>query len=169
MTTTSSGTPAEARRSAHDVPMGTGTFTLSTTTSAAPSTVIDFLAALDRHRDLHPFLVSATVVAEDSVASRQDWRVVERPRLGPLGYTIRFGARLVRTGPEALHSEVRPAPGCTLLADTTATRETDGRTRVSECCTVEAPWFLVGYMTRQARVAHARVFAGLAAALGDSP
>ena len=145
--------------------MAASTFTVTTTTTVGPSAVIDFLAALDRHGGLHPFLVSADVVGGDPSGDQQDWRVVERPRLGPLRYTMRFTARLVRTGPAALHTEVRPAPGCLLLADTTATRQPDGRTQVSECCTIEAPRYLLGYMTRQARIAHARVFAGLAGEL----
>ena len=139
--------------------MPSRSFALTTTTTVPPTAVVDFLADLTRHRGLHPFLVSATVVDRSTDGARQDWQVVERPRLGPWRYTLRFPARLVRDGVSDLHSEVRAAPGCHLATDTAAAPDPDGRTRVTERCTVTAPWFLIGYMTRQAHDAHARTFA----------
>ena len=94
---------------------------------------------------------------------------LERPtRLGPWRYPIRFRASLVRGGPADLHSEVQAAPGCRLTMATSAVPDPDGRTRLTERCTVTAPWFLIGYLTRQAHDAHARTFALLPGELEGS-
>ena len=121
--------------------------------------VIDFMVDLSRHHGLHPYVVSADVVGsgEDARGSWQDWRLVERPRLGPLRYTIRFPARMVRLSPVSMLGDVRAAPGCLLRTETSAAF-VDGATVLSETTTVSAPLPLVAYMTSQARVAHARTY-----------
>lgn len=146
--------------------MATRTFELTTTVPVAPSAAIDFLADLAAHRGMHPFLVSADPVAhgDDGDGPWTAWRVVERPAVGPLRYTIRFPARMRRASPTSLVGTVHAAPGCSLVTRTTAT-EVDGGTRVRETTTVTAPALLVGYMTRGARTAHTRTFALLAAEL----
>lgn len=141
--------------------MSTRSFALSTTVAAGPGDVIDFLADLPRHVGLHPFLVSAVVTGtgtgDDGVW--RDFVVTERPRLGRLRYTLRFTARVVRTSPTAMRSVVRALPGCRLAVLTRATPAQDGRTLVTEETTVSAPYPVVGYMTRSARLAHERTFA----------
>ena len=146
--------------------MATRTFELATHVDVEPEAVIDLLVDLTRHRGIHPFVVSAEVVAEgdDSEGSWQDWRVVERPRLGPFRYTIRFPARMRRTTPTSMVGTVRAAPGCSLITTTAAIRGDDG-TEVHETTTVTAPRLLLGYMTSQARVAHARTYSLLPAEL----
>ncbi len=145
-------------------------FELTTSVPVGPRAAIDFLTDLTRHRGLHPYLVSADVVAEGTGpdGSWREWRVVERPRLGPLRYTIRFPARVVRDG-DTIASSVRAAPGCTLRTVTRATpAENDGGTGalLTETTEVTAPWPVAGYMTRQARAAHERTFALLPGELG---
>ncbi len=149
--------------------MTTRTFELTTTVSAPPEAVIDFLLRLDGHRGIHPYLERAEVVdsGSDELRPWWDWRIVERPRLGPLRYTIRFPARMWRLAPGAMRGSVRAAPGCALLTETTADAE-GSRTRVREVTTVSAPAIVVGYMTRHARLAHARTFARLGGELEAS-
>jgi len=139
--------------------MATRSFELTTTVPVPPEAAIDFLVDLARHHGLHPYVVSADVVASghDEDGSWQDWRVVERPRLGPFRYTIRFPARMTRTSPTSLRGDVTAARGCTLVTLTEATG-TGGSATLHEVTVVTAPLPLVGYMTRQARLAHARTF-----------
>jgi hypothetical protein len=143
--------------------MSVRSFTLSAIVDASPERVIDFLMELDAHRGMHPYLQSADVVASGVDGGDHpwsDWRIVERPALGPLRYTIRFPARMTRLGGAAMRGRVRAAPGCWLLTATSATRGERG-TEVRETTTVTAPWPVVGYMTTHARIAHARTFAHL--------
>ncbi|TXN29347.1 hypothetical protein [Lacisediminihabitans profunda] len=140
--------------------MAAQTFELTTTTiSADPPAVIDFLMDLTRHRGLHPYVVSAEVVAtgSDDDGAWSDWRVVERPRLGPFRYSIRFPARMLRSSETSMVGTVRAAPGCSLLT-TTVAGLVDGQTVLTETTTVTAPRLVVGYMTSQARLAHARTY-----------
>jgi len=139
--------------------MATRSFELTTTVPVPPEAAIDFLVDLARHHGLHPYVVSADVVAsgQDEDGSWQDWRVVERPRLGPFRYTIRFPARMIRTSPTSMRGDVTAAPGCTLVTMTEATGDGASAT-LHEVTVVTAPLPLVGYMTRQARLAHARTF-----------
>lgn len=136
--------------------MGRRRFTVSAVVAAPPAAALDFLADLHRHRGLHPFLVSAEVVAEGD--DWREWQVHERPRLGPLGYSVRFRARLVRTRPDRLLGQVRLPPGVRLDSDTTATVVPAG-TRLVETTDVVAPGPLLGYVARNAERAHARTFA----------
>ena len=151
--------------------MARRTFELTTTVPVSPEAAIDFLVDLARHHGLHPYLVSAEVVdrGTDQAGTWQDWRVVERPRLGPLRYPIRFPARMIRTSPTSMRGEVTAAPGCTLVTTThatgTAASSTLHETTLHETTVVTAPLPLVGYMARQARLAHARTFSLLPAEL----
>jgi hypothetical protein len=151
---------------ADDESMGSRRFELSVQVAAAPAEVIDFLADLDRHRGLHPFLVSASVVDEGSSALGPwtDWRVEERPRIGPVPYRLRFRARLTRTSQTSMTTLVRAAPGCWLRSATTATA-VEGGSRINETTDVTAPWPVLGYMTRSGEAAHRRTFNRLSAAL----
>lgn len=87
--------------------MATGMFELSTVVEAAPEAVIDFLITLDRHRGMHPYLQSATVVASGAGDGGPwwDWCVVERPAPGPIRYTIRFPALMTRVSPSSMRGE----------------------------------------------------------------
>lgn len=144
--------------------MATRSFELTATVPVAPEAAIDFLVDLARHHGLHPYVVTADVVArgEDASGAWQEWRVVERPRLGPFRYTIRFPARMTRTAPDSMRGDVIAAPGCTLVTTTRATGSAASATlhesTLHETTVVTAPLPLVGYMTRQARLAHARTF-----------
>jgi hypothetical protein len=139
--------------------VATRTFQLEAIVPVAPSAVIDFMSDLTLHHGIHPFVVSATIVdaGTGSDGAWVDWKVVERPPLGPLRYTIRFPARMVRTSNDSMVGIVHAAPGCDLTTNTTAT-VVDGKTVLRESTVVTAPRLLVGYMTTQARVAHARTY-----------
>lgn len=147
--------------------MPTRRFELTTSVPTSPRETIDFLTDLTRHRGLHPYLVSADVVASGPGPDGpwQDWRVVERPRLGPLRYRVRFPARVVRTADDVMRTSVRAAPGCTLVTVTRAAPAPDGAL-LTETTEVTAPWPVAGYMTDQARSAHERTFAALPEELG---
>lgn len=132
-------------------------FTVSAAVPVGPEAAIDFLTDLANHRRLHPFLVSAVVVGEGSIGEGpfQDWRVLERPRLGPVSYPIRFRARLIRTSSTSFISQVLAAPGCTIEAVTTAEAEGGpGAAYLRERSVVRAPRLLLGYMAGQAEDAH---------------
>ncbi|WP_205791757.1 hypothetical protein [Microbacterium sulfonylureivorans] len=139
--------------------MTTRTFDVRATVAASPEAAIDFLLRLDRHRGLHAYVQRAEVVAEGAHADGHwwEWKVAERPRVGPFAYTLRFRARMVRTSAVSMTGRVRPAPLCAL--DTTAVAApVDGGALVTETVTVTAPRLLAGYMERQARIAHERMF-----------
>lgn len=139
-------------------------FEVSAAVPVGPEAAIDFLTDLANHHRLHPFLVSAVVVGEGSTAEGpfQDWRVLERPRLGPLRYPIRFGARLIRTSATSFVSQVLAAPGCTIEAVTTAEPVgLAGTAYLRERSVVRAPRLLLGYMAGQAEHAHRLTMARL--------
>ncbi len=139
--------------------MSTRTFELSTRVTVSPELAIDFLSDLAAHRGLHPYLVEARVV--ETGTDWKDWRIVERPALGPFRYTIRFPARMTRTSPTTMTGDVLAAPGCRLVTTTRA--EPDGAGAiVTESTVVTAPAPLVGYMATHARLAHERTYSLLA-------
>lgn len=154
----------------HDGGVVTRTFDVETAVSVAPRAVIDFLLRLDQHRGLHAYVQRAEPAASGVTeeGAWTDWRVSETPRFGPFRYTLRFRARMTRTSTTSLTGRVRPAPGCLLTTHTTAIAR-NGGTHVTESVTVSAPWPLVGYVQRQARIAHTRMFELLPQALGDPP
>jgi hypothetical protein len=139
--------------------MAQRTFTLTATVPVVPSAAIDFLMDLSRHFGLHPYVVSAVVTSsgEDAEGRWWDWRVVERPKLGPIRYTIRFPARMIRTSATTMIGRVRAAPGCTLLTSTKA-EVIDGKTVVTETTITTTPPGLNRYMSSEAELAHARTF-----------
>lgn len=134
--------------------MATRTLSLTTRLDHDPVVVLDFLAALDRHHGLHPFLQSAVLVRDEPPV--QEWEVVEKPGR----YRVRFRATLTRVTPTELHSDVDVMRGVRLRMVTSMSGST-----LTEHTTVSAPRPLIGYVTRQARVAHERTFSRLAGAL----
>ena len=130
-------------------------FTVTADVAVDPATAIGFLVDLTRHRGLHPFLQSATVVA--SGPDWQEWDVVERPSAGPIRYTVRFRARVVRDAPDAMTVSLRLRPGVELVSHTVATGVGDG-TRLTETTTTRAPWGLRSYVATTARRAHERTY-----------
>lgn len=139
--------------------MATRTFDVEATVGVPPAEVIDFLTQLDRHHGLHPYIQGAerTAHGSDDEGPWVEWEVVDRPKLGPFPYTIRFPSRVTRISLSSYVSRVKAAPGCTLEIRAHAS-VTDAGTRVVETVVVSAPRPLVGYMTRQALLAHTRTF-----------
>lgn len=135
--------------------MADRTFTVSADVAVEPATAIAFLVDLTRHRGLHPFLQSASVVA--SGPDWQEWDVVERPSAGPVRYTVRFRARVVRDAPDAMTVLLRLRPGVALVSHTVATGVGNGA-RLTETTTTRAPWGLRSYVARTARRAHERTY-----------
>lgn len=133
-------------------------FSLSRSVPTPPPVLVDFLMDLGRHRGLHPYLVSAEVVDSGRSASGrwQEWLVRERPRLGPVRYPVRFRARTTRTSSTSMEYDVQLSRAVRLRGTTRAEVDADGSTAVTETLEVTAPRLLVGYVTRQARLAHAR-------------
>ena len=149
--------------------MGRREFEVRATLLVSPDQAIDFLMDLARHRGLHPFLQSAQVVATGSSSDGPwwDWRVVERPPLGPFRFTLRFPARMTRTSATSMTARVRAAPRCWLTSTTGAVPD-EGGCRLLERTTVTAPWPVLGYMARHGEEAHARTYRHLPEVL-DSP
>ena len=130
--------------------MARRTFTLTAQVPVDPASVLDFLAALDRHRGLHPYLESAVVVRDEP--PEKEWEVVEKPGR----YRLQFRAVLTRVSPTELHSDVRVRLGVRLRVVTRM-----AGTTLTETTTVTAPRPLVGYVARKARRAHERTLARL--------
>ncbi len=149
--------------------MATRTFELTAEVDTDPEATIDFLSDLTAHRGLHPYLVSALMTAsgQDADGPWSDWRVTERPALGPIRYSIRFPVRMRRLSPTSMSGDVVAAPGCTLLTTTTATRHGE-RTTVRESTVVRAPALLVGYVAKHARLAHEQTYSLLPGELARS-
>ena len=150
--------------------MGRRRFEVSATLPASPEDVIDLLVDLGRHRGLHPFLTSAVMVGSGTSAEGvwRDWRVEERPTLGPLRYRLRFPVRTLRTSATSMTALVRAAPGCWLCSASQARPDRTGGagSQVVETTVVTAPWPVLGYMARTAEAAHGRTFSALPDVLG---
>jgi hypothetical protein len=149
--------------------MAQRSFHLYAVVPVEPEAAIHFLADLARHRGLHAYLEEAVITDEGDSATGhwQQWRIRERPAIGPFHYTLRFGARLTRTSPTSFTSSVHAAPGCTIEAVTQARPgDTPGTSEVDERSLVTAPALLVSYMARHAELAHARTYRLLPAVLG---
>ncbi|HET7821524.1 MAG TPA: hypothetical protein VFL10_08350 [Ornithinibacter sp.] len=71
---------------------------------------------------------------------------------------------MTRTSATSFRSDAGAAPGCTIAATTDAVESPDG-CLVTERVVVGAPRLLLGYMTGQAAVAHARTYRMLSSAL----
>jgi hypothetical protein len=145
-------------------------FEVSVVVPVAPEVVIDFLTDLAKHRGLHPFLVEAAIVSEvDSPEGPcRQWLVRERLHVGPLSYRLRFIAGLTRTSATSFTSHVQAAPGCTIDSVTSAGPGVDPFTsQVREVSVVRAPAGLLGYMARNAEIAHRRTMSRLPDVLAD--
>lgn len=147
--------------------MATRTFDLKASVGVAPEDAIDFLVRLDRHPGVHPYFTHAEIVAKGSsdTGPWTDWKVTETSRLGPFSYPLQFTTRTIRTSEAEMTSVVRPAPGCRLHISARSI-EIAGGSHVTETVTASAPRPLLGYMTRQARLARGRLFERLPDALG---
>ncbi len=144
-------------------------FELTTVAAVDRAFAFQFLQDLNNHRHLHPFFVQAEVVGSGVDAagcSYQDLLVTERPRLAFWRYTITFPTRMVVTGEYELTSYVAAALNTRLVNVMRCQREA-GQTRITEAVTVNAPWATVGYVSRQAFVAHQRTFTLLPGVLAD--
>jgi hypothetical protein len=142
--------------------MGRRTFEVTATLAVPPEAALDFLMDLARHRGLHPFLVSASVVGSGISPDGPwwDWRVEERPPLGPIRYPLRFSARLTRTSTQSMTALVKPGLGVRLWSTTVAHPTTTGCALV-ETTEVSAPWPVLGYTARHGEAAHRRTFSRL--------
>ncbi|HSN10550.1 MAG TPA: hypothetical protein VLS51_00375, partial [Propionibacteriaceae bacterium] len=146
------------------------TFELRTAVPVPPEAAVDFLSDLARHRGLHPYLAEGVVTGRGRSDNGEwtQWRVRERPRLGPFRYSISFGARLTRTSPTSFDAYVLAAPGCTIHSSTEASPgDEPGTALVRERSIVTAPRLLLSYMAHHAEIAHARTFRLLPDVLGE--
>jgi len=142
-------------------------FELSTIAPVEPDFAFQFMMDLNNHRHLHPFFVAAEVVGlgvDAAGHSYRDFVVTERPRLAFFRYTITFPTRMVLTGDCELTSHVQAALK-TRLTNVVRCRPEQGQTRITETVSVDAPWLTIGYVTRQAYIAHQRTFTLLPSAL----
>jgi hypothetical protein len=141
-------------------------FGVSASVPVTPEAAIDFLLDLTRHRGLHPFLVTASVVGSGTSPDGPwwDWQVEERPPLGPLRYPLRFSARLTRTSSQSMTALVEPGLGVRLRSTTVAHPTTTG-CELLETTEVSAPWPVLGYTARHGEAAHRRTFSRLPEAL----
>ncbi|MCB8984328.1 MAG: hypothetical protein H6659_10920 [Ardenticatenaceae bacterium] len=144
-------------------------FELTTVAAVDRAFAFRFLQDLNNHRHLHPFFVQAEVVrsgVDEAGCSYQDLMVTERPQLAFWRYTIHFPTRMVVTGEYELTSYVEAALHTRLVNVMRCQSEQD-QTRITESVTVTAPWMTMGYVRRQAFVAHQRTFSLLPDVLAD--
>lgn len=138
-------------------------FTLSTTVSVEPQIAYAFLVDLNNHRHLHPFFVEAKSVATGTTPvgfPYEDFMITERPRFAFFHYTINFPTRMILSGENEFRSEVEAALG-TKLSNVMRCEKENGRTRITETVTINAPWFIINYVKRQAYHAHSQTFTKL--------
>ncbi len=134
-----------------------------------PAEAIDWLADLTHTVGLQPLIESATQTRRDVIDGHEvtTWRVAERPRLGPLGYRIRFGATAIRLAPDRLETRVRAAAGTRLTTVVHAVPDPAGTgVHIEQVLTLTAPRLTVGYAACQAAAAHTEAFRRLPDLLG---
>ena len=143
--------------------MSQAQFTLSTTVTVEPDIAFDFLLDLNNHVHLHPFFVEAKQINNGTTVDGfpyEDFIITEKPRFAFFHYTITFPTRIIRTGELEFKSEVKAALN-TKLTNVMRCEKENGRTRITETVTINAPRLTSGYVKRQAHHAHSQTFAKL--------
>lgn len=152
------------------VAMASREFEQSIYIAASPSVVLDHLASYEHHDLIHPMIVAVheldPLYWADGTTQRR-YAITDRMRLGPLTLRFTYLATISEDASGELVSDAYQRPRVH-LHNTTRCEASDAGTLVRERVRVEAPRPLVGFVLRQAQVAHHEMLANLKALL-ESP
>ena len=117
---------------------------------------------------LHPLIESIEAMPGDPDRPGAVFhRVTDRFVFGPLRFRTRYVAALEPLGPECVRGDAWQSPGVRLRTLYHLEALSEATTRIREEVRVEAPFGMRGFVVRQAREAHRRMLADLAAAVAD--
>ena len=136
--------------------------TLSEHVPASPEAVRDFYVDLDNIKLVHPLIVSVETVSRSATPDgyQQNYRVVDRIRLGPLTIRTSYQARLRVPARGDVLTEADQSPGVRLRG-TVSFDPVDGGTQVTERIGISAPRVLAGVTIREGVKAHVKMLAGI--------
>ncbi|MGE2721940.1 SRPBCC family protein [Mycolicibacterium celeriflavum] len=111
---------------------------------------------------VHPLVVAvrSTDRRPNGRGYQQNYRIVDRIRMGPVTMRTAYRARLAVPAAGAVTAEARQFPGVRLLTTVEFTAEGAG-TRVTEHITIDAPRPLAAFTVREATRAHREMLAGI--------
>lgn len=116
------------------------------------------LADLTRQGELHPLIVAVDPEPPRPGALRS-YTITDVLALGPVRFTIRYQADVLRQSGTELDTVARQRPRVTVRNRTTVTPGGDGHTRIDCHVTLTAPTPLFGFALGQARRAHTELAA----------
>jgi hypothetical protein len=130
--------------------------------AAAPDVVHAFLLDLHHHRDLHPLIERIEdLPSKPERPTARRYRITDRLRLGPIAFRIAYVAEIEDVSPSEIRGHAWQSPGVGVRTRYRIEPTPAGGTRLSEACTVSAPWLLAGYAGAQAEMAHRETLAKL--------
>ncbi len=139
--------------------------------AAVPSVVREHLASFEHHDRIHPMIVAVCELdpldTGDGNTQVRRYMITDRMRIGPLTLRFTYLATISEDASGELVSDAYQRPRVH-LHNTTRCEASDAGTLVRERVRVEAPRPLVGFVLRQAQVAHHEMLANLKALL-ESP
>ena len=142
--------------------MAERSFEQSIAIGVAPAVVHAFLADLHRHRDLHPLIERIEdLPGHPARPTVRRHRVIDRMRLGPIAFRIRYLAELDPFAPDLILGAAWQSPGVEVRTRYRITPSPAGGTLVHEEVLLKAPFLLIGYAHRQAEAAHRETLAKL--------
>ena len=136
--------------------------TLSEHVPASPDAVRDFYVDLDNIKLVHPLIVSVETVSRSATPDgyQQNYRVVDRIRLGPLTIRTSYQARLRVPARGDVLTEADQSPGVRLRG-TVSFDPVEGGTQITERIGITAPRLLAGVTVREGVNAHVKMLAGI--------
>ncbi|OBK81176.1 SRPBCC family protein [Mycobacterium sp. 1164985.4] len=135
---------------------------LSEDIPAPPADVRAFYVDFDNLSAIHPLVVSVRSAGRTPYVQgyQQDYRIVDRIRMGPFTMRTAYRARLSVPPAGDVTAEARQFPGVRLRTRVEFVA-TDAGTRVTEHITVDAPRPLAAFTVREATSAHREMLAGI--------
>nr|WP_090278077.1 SRPBCC family protein [Mycolicibacterium komanii]CRL73399.1 Polyketide cyclase / dehydrase and lipid transport [Mycolicibacterium komanii] len=129
---------------------------------APPADVRAFYIDFDNLSAVHPLVVSvrSTGRTPDEHGYQQDYRIVDRIRMGPFTMRTAYRARLSVPWAGDVTAEARQFPGVRLRTNVEFVPTGTG-TRVIEHITIDAPRPLAAFTVREATSAHREMLAGM--------
>nr|CRL66558.1 Polyketide cyclase / dehydrase and lipid transport [Mycolicibacterium malmesburyense] len=121
-----------------------------------------FYVNLDNLPTVHPLVVSVRSADRrpDGQGYQQDYRIVDRIRMGPITMRTAYRARVAVSAAGDVIAQARQFPGVRLNTAVDFVPTGTG-TRVTERITIEAPRPLAAFTVREATRAHREMLAGI--------
>lgn len=142
--------------------MSTTHRTLHEDIPAPAADVRAFYVDFDNLSAVHPLVVSvrSTGRTPNGHGYQQEYRIVDRIRMGPFTMRTAYRARLSVPSTGDVTAEARQFPGVRLRTKVEFV-PTDSGTRVTEHITIDAPRPLAAFTVREATNAHREMLAGM--------